>query len=91
MAAEADKLLDQNFVRKHAIEQAAEFNISVWYPRPLAGDQLYGWPVLQVTGDMLHFFLWHGDLLICYGYSRYPKLAHNLVYHPIATMSTMGF
>jgi len=22
---------------------------------------------------------------------RYPKLAHNLVYHPIATMSTMGF
>jgi magnesium chelatase subunit H len=32
MAAEADEPLDQNFVRKHAIEQAAEFNISVREP-----------------------------------------------------------
>eukprot|EP01082_Thalassiosira_pseudonana_P001143 g601.t1 g601 contig10:369898-374467(+) len=29
MAAEADEPLDQNFVRKHAIEQAAELNVSV--------------------------------------------------------------
>ena len=27
----------------------------------------------------------------CYRYTRYPKLAHNLVHHTIATMSTMGF
>merc|ERR1711957_1137832 len=29
MAAEADEPLDQNFVRKHAMEQAAELNVSV--------------------------------------------------------------
>jgi hypothetical protein len=29
MAAKANKPLDQNFVRKHTIKQAAEFNISV--------------------------------------------------------------
>merc|ERR1711920_797652 len=29
MAAEADEPLDQNFVRKHAMEQAAEMNVSV--------------------------------------------------------------
>jgi hypothetical protein len=29
MATKADELLDQNFVCKHAIKQATEFNISV--------------------------------------------------------------
>jgi len=36
----------------------------------------------------------HARILDCGGVlaiRRYPKLAHNLVYHPIATMSTMGF
>ena len=50
--------------------------------------------------DFLCQYNWKQSLLIelqsiinkhCYRYSRYPKLAHNFVYHPIATMSTMGF
>ena len=35
----------------------------------------------------LHIVLWGRG---CYQYSRYPKLAHNLVYHPIANMSYDG-